>query len=133
MNSHMMKFLRELFWLSALFNFHLTAYHITGSVNVEGNHVSGLHESDHFLAYCYILEKLSIDIFILPACNCMSARTFQFLRGKYLQPPMFCLYLLYHLLLVFKKMSFVIASTHMLLMPSKVTAVNILPIVYFVN
>lgn len=34
-NPHMMMFLRRLFWLSALFNFHLIAYQILASVNVE--------------------------------------------------------------------------------------------------
>ena len=132
-NPHMMIFLREIFWLSSLFNFRLKAYRVPESVYVGSGHLSHLHESDHFLAYCCILKKRSIDIFSLPVCNHMPVRASQFLLGKYSQPPMFCFKMLDHLLIVFKEMSSIIASRHMLLIPRKVTTLNILSIVHFVH
>ena len=65
-NPHILTFLREFFWLSALFNFRLKAYYISGSFDVKADHMSPLHESSHFLAYCCILKKRLIDIFYLP-------------------------------------------------------------------
>ena len=84
-------FLRRLCWILALFNFCLKACHISGSVNVQADHVFCLYDFVHFLAYCCILEKHSIDSFPLPACNHVSLETFQFHLRKYSQPPKFCL------------------------------------------
>ena len=69
--------------------------------------MSHLHDPANFLAYCCILEKCSIDTFTLPACNYMCVRTFQFLLGQYSQP---LVYMLHHLLIVFKEMSSIIAN-----------------------
>ena len=42
-NCEIMKFLRSLFWLSAIFNFHLTAKIIPGVCNIAGDSASRLH------------------------------------------------------------------------------------------
>ena len=43
-----MALLRELFWLSAIFNFHLTARHIAGSDNILSDFISRLHEHKYW-------------------------------------------------------------------------------------
>ncbi|CAC5365146.1 unnamed protein product [Mytilus coruscus] len=54
-NKILMGFLRELFWLSASFNFHIKAVHVPGSSNVLADHISRLQESssfEFFMRYC---------------------------------------------------------------------------------
>ena len=45
----LMSCLRHLFWLSALFNFHITARFIRGSKNTVADSISRMHEARHFL------------------------------------------------------------------------------------
>ncbi|CAC5418431.1 TTN [Mytilus coruscus] len=48
-NKILMGFLREVFWLSASFNFHIKAVHVPGSSNVLADHISRLQESIIFI------------------------------------------------------------------------------------
>ena len=79
----MMQFLRGLFWLSATFNFRIKAYHIPGVQNVEADHVSRLHESSHFLAYCTHLLSCGVNLCTLVACHHMSESSYYYLLGRY--------------------------------------------------
>ncbi|CAC5389760.1 unnamed protein product [Mytilus coruscus] len=47
-NAILMSFLRELFWLSATYNFHIIAKHVPGKENILADHISQLHD----LTYC---------------------------------------------------------------------------------
>ncbi|CAC5424775.1 unnamed protein product [Mytilus coruscus] len=60
-NAILMSFLRELFWLSATYNFHLIAKHVPGKTNILADCISRMHD--------------------LPFCE-------QFLRD-YVQPPLY--------------------------------------------
>lgn len=76
-NAILMTFLRELFWLSAKFNFHLVARHIPGKSNVLADHVSRLHElqsCEQFLRY-YVQPPL----FVQDLCTHMSSNALRFL------------------------------------------------------
>ncbi len=44
-NPHAMDILRRLFWLSAIYGFHLTARHIPGSQNITSDRLSRLHDA----------------------------------------------------------------------------------------
>ena len=64
-NTTCMKLLRELFWLSAVYNFHLTARHIPGVDNIVSDYISRLHEHvnwPHFI----VKNQLCIDS---PLCH----------------------------------------------------------------
>ena len=56
-----MKYLRYMFWLSAVYNFRLTAMHIPGTDNVLADKISRLHEpySKHFLSMLLAAEPLA--------------------------------------------------------------------------
>lgn len=61
-NPLMMKFLRQLFWLSATYNFRLKVFHVPGKDNVMADHVSRLHDAGRFLAFLSCQQKFfSID------------------------------------------------------------------------
>ena len=56
-NPIVMKFLRELFWLSAFFNFRITAKFIPGHKNLIADAISHLHKAKFLFHACnYILE-----------------------------------------------------------------------------
>ena len=57
-NPFLMACLRELFWLSAQFNFHITARHLPGIVNTLADTISRLHEPTKFV---------QIQPFIIPS------------------------------------------------------------------
>ena len=56
-----MKYLRYMFWLSAVYNFRLTAMHIPGTDNVFADKISRLHEpySRHYLSVLLAAEPLA--------------------------------------------------------------------------
>ena len=56
-----MKYLRYMFWLSAVYNFRLTAMHIPGTDNVFADKISRLHEpySRHYLSMLLAAEPLA--------------------------------------------------------------------------
>ena len=54
-NKVVMGFLRELFWLSAIYNFRITAKHIPGQKNVVADAISRLHESYYLDRFCCLL------------------------------------------------------------------------------
>lgn len=55
-NNIVMRFLRYLFWLSAKFNFHLSARHIQGKHNCLADSVSRLHDKKSFCAFLSLLQ-----------------------------------------------------------------------------
>ncbi len=59
-NEKCMSMLRELFWLSAIYNFHISSKHIPGVENVVSDYLSRLHEHDDWP--CFIISNhLYID------------------------------------------------------------------------
>ena len=50
----MMPFLRELFWLSAIYNFKITAKFVPGKLNILADTISRLHEDGQI----FVLESL---------------------------------------------------------------------------
>ena len=80
----MMSYLRKLFWLSAIFNFRLKAFHIPGRINVLADHISRLHERDHFLALLpHLQHTMSYSVLSLPVLQHMSVPCYYFLIGKF--------------------------------------------------
>ena len=51
-----MQELRELFWLSAMYNFHITAIYLEGFRNTTADAISRLHERGHLLAFYSFLQ-----------------------------------------------------------------------------
>ena len=58
--------LRDLFWLSALYNFHVSGVYIEGSRNTLADAISRLHERQHLL---YFYSALSTQMPYLPVDN----------------------------------------------------------------
>ena len=56
-NDRIMGELRDLFWLSAAFNLHISAIYIQGSCNTIADAISRLHESQHLHAFYSILQE----------------------------------------------------------------------------
>lgn len=50
-NNTVMRFLRYMFWLSAKYNFHITARHIKGTHNDRADTISRLHERSSFIRF----------------------------------------------------------------------------------
>lgn len=75
-NSILMSFLRELFWLSATYNFHLVARHIPGHLNTKSDRVSRLHELKH----CESFFRFNVQqpVFVQDLTAHMSANTVRF-------------------------------------------------------
>ena len=59
-----MKYLRHIFWLSAVFNFHLKAVHVLGEDNVLADRIYRLHEPEarQYLTILLALSPLSWHI-----------------------------------------------------------------------
>ena len=55
-NTTVMAWLRHLFWLSAVHNFHTTAIHIPGKNNIVADRISRLHDLPSFLHFCQLLS-----------------------------------------------------------------------------
>lgn len=75
-NAIVMKCLRSLFWLSARFNFHLTAKFIPGIFNEAADSASRLHSPGYW-------ETLLPYTDYSPPCLHMSSQTFNFLLNRY--------------------------------------------------
>ena len=56
-DDNIMRELRTLFWLSATYNFHLTAVYIPGEQNTLADAISRLHNSRHLLNFYSILAN----------------------------------------------------------------------------
>ena len=67
-------FLRELFWLSANFNFHITVMHIPGISNPVADAISWVHESKFLLKfckfYCFIITAI-MPFCLIDLCFCI--------------------------------------------------------------
>lgn len=57
-NSTIMAFLRLLFWLSAIYNFRITAVYIPGTENTIADNISRLHEPCHMLNFFWWLTGM---------------------------------------------------------------------------
>ena len=57
----MMIYLRLLFWLSAVFNFRLRAFHVPGVENSYADHISRLHEASHLSTFVSLLSSPVLD------------------------------------------------------------------------
>ncbi len=55
-----MPYIRELFWLSAIYNFSLTAVHIAGSSNVMADTISRLHEQSQLPYLLFLLREWAV-------------------------------------------------------------------------
>lgn len=56
-NALIMEELRALFWLSALYNFHISCVYIEGSRNTIADAVSRLHDRPHLLSFYSVLRE----------------------------------------------------------------------------
>ena len=75
-NKVIMKCLRSLFWLSAMYNFHLTSHFIPGVFNLAADSASRLH----LPGYLEILQPFTCHS---PLAMHMSSKTFMFLLGRF--------------------------------------------------
>ena len=83
-NRVMMDYLRQLFWYSATYNFRLKVFHIPGKFNVWADHVSRLHQEEHFLALCqHQLSRFGPSALNSPATCHMSQLSYLFLLGLF--------------------------------------------------
>ena len=74
-NPFIMSCLRTLFWLSAKFNFHVTAKHIPGLINTVADDISRIHEPGrHSKVVPYVIQS--------PLCSHMTKASFSFLFGR---------------------------------------------------
>ena len=74
-NPFLMACLRTLFWLSATYNFHLTARYIRGSVNTLADSISRIHEPKHMFNILPMMSPSSLH-------HHMSEESFCFLFGR---------------------------------------------------
>ena len=83
-NPIMMTYLRRLFWCSAMYNFRLRAFHITGKLNVLADHISRLHFRPNMQAFCHhLLASAGWSALLAPATLHMSPLSYFFLLGLY--------------------------------------------------
>ena len=75
-NPFLMSCLRHLFWLSATFNFHITARFIRGSKNTLADSISRMHEPLHFMKLQPLLNTSH------PCCH-LSQCSFSFLFDRF--------------------------------------------------
>ena len=75
-NSRIMKYLRSLFWLSAFYNFHLTARYLPGTLNIVADRAFRLH----LPGYLQSLLPFSNGT---PLTYHMSSDYFTFLLGRF--------------------------------------------------
>lgn len=95
-NKMVMQCLRKLFWLSATYNFHLTAQHLAGSLNIAADSASRLHSPGHlqtllpFTAYTplwlhissqslhFLLNRFPLWTSLDPSCQLTALRHSRF-------------------------------------------------------
>ena len=88
-NPIIMHYLRELFWLSAIYNFGITASHIPGIENAIADAISRLHDSEFLFKACKYFAHLSHgNVFFLshPLVCHMSVLSYYFLLFRYWGP-----------------------------------------------
>ena len=89
-NHVVMGFLRELFWLSAIYNFRITAKHIPGHKNVIADAISRLHEPYYLDRFCRLLLPWynfnACAILEMPLLLHMRNYTFIFLFSRFFGP-----------------------------------------------
>ena len=86
-NSTLMSFLRELFWLSALYNFRITAVYIPGHMNYIADATSRLHQASYLLKIFYLFHLLfNMSVY---SCSFLLFRYFGFYFPKDLQDEVF--------------------------------------------
>ena len=80
-----MQALRQLFWLSAVYNFRFTEVPIKGKLNTTADAVSRLHEPDKCIAFYNILfhEQPKAKIDHANLLNHMSANNMDFLFNRF--------------------------------------------------
>lgn len=82
-NIVIMKYLRHLFWLSALYNFRLKVYHIPGVENVTADHISRLDDASHILAFMQQIDLQGICSANISAFLHMSESCYYYLLAKF--------------------------------------------------
>lgn len=80
-NNTVMRFLRYMFWLSAKYNFHITARHIKGTHNDRADTISRLHERSSFIRF---LSKYPCPMPISEFLLHMSPASLSFLLSRHL-------------------------------------------------
>ena len=75
-NSILMSFLRELFWLSATYNFQLVAKHVPGYLNTQSDRVSRLHDLKH--CESFLRFEVQQPLFVKDLVEHMSVNTVRF-------------------------------------------------------
>ena len=81
-NNFIMHALRSLFWISACFNFHITARHIPGCYNVEADKISRMHDKEFFKK---VVGSPDIDHSFTQLLDHMSENTFISLLSRHTQ------------------------------------------------
>ena len=84
-NPIVMDALRHMFWLSALFNFKLTARHISGQCNTIADAISRIHEFKYLMYFYHILQGLypSSLLHNMPLGRHMPLLSFLFLSFRF--------------------------------------------------
>ena len=81
-NKLLMSYLRQLFWKSANFNFHLTAIHVPGQNNILADHISRLHETKSFVSFLH--GCLPQPLYVQHLTPNMSANSLNFLLATHM-------------------------------------------------
>lgn len=80
----MMFYLRQLFWLSARYNFRLQVVHLPGKLNTTADHISRLDQRNHFLEFLTFLHGGFLPVHSpIPALEHMPYKSYAFLLGKF--------------------------------------------------
>ena len=84
-NPLVMDALRYMFWLSAFFNFKLTARHIPGQCNIIADAISRIHEFKYLMYFYHILQRLYPLSFLhnMPSGKHMPLLSFLFLSFRF--------------------------------------------------
>ena len=83
-----MRELREVFWLSAIYNFHLTAVYIEGANNTLADAISRLHSPAHLLQFhsALVAADLPVPVDDAKLLAHMSPYSLRFLLSRYASP-----------------------------------------------
>ena len=89
-NKVVMAFLRNLFWLSAVCNFRITAKYIPGHKNIIANAISHLHDGFYLNRFCQLLSPWYYGnmhgVLAMPLLQHMPYLSFMFLFFRYFGP-----------------------------------------------
>jgi len=83
-NDLIMYELRKLFWLSAHFNFHISAVYVPGEQNTLADSISRLHDPKHLLTFYSLLTQLFPQEIVTQTAllHYISAKSLQFLSFR---------------------------------------------------